>query len=123
MDDFGLTTEGGWAILNVIANLFIMVIFPMTLFLVKWINKLRSEIQEEIRAAHQRIGQVEKSQLQFQTVVAERYMSRDTAHTIMNQQKTILETKLEGQGKQLDRIERWLTRVDGDNRGLQGHKQ
>jgi hypothetical protein len=90
--------------LNIVANLVVIVILPLVIFLVKHIYGIRKEV-------HDRIDRVEQDHRQFREDVAKRYLSENAVLRIVDSNRELFDTKLTAIADGVGRLERWIGRV------------
>jgi hypothetical protein len=90
--------------LNIAANIVVLVILPLVIFLVKHMAAIRKE-------AHERIDGLRNDHQQFREHVARHYLSEHSAVRLIDGNREIMHTKIDDVAKSVDRLERGLNKV------------
>lgn len=90
--------------LNIAANVVVLVILPLVIFLVKHMAAIRRE-------AHERIDGLQNDHQQFREHVARHYVSERSAVRMIDGNREIMHTKIDDMAKSIDRLERGLNKV------------
>lgn len=101
--------------LNVAANVVVIVILPLVIFLVKHMSGIRKEV-------HDRITAVEREHQSFREYVAKEFLSEVSAMRLIDGNREVLETRLTSMTESLARIERWLGKVSDREMDRRSHE-
>lgn len=90
--------------LNIAANIVVLVILPLVIFLVKHMAAIRKE-------AHERIDGLRNDHQAFREHVARTYVSEQSAVRMIDGNREVMNTKIDDLVKSVDRLERGLSKV------------
>lgn len=90
--------------LNIAANVVVLVILPLVIFLVKHMAAIRKE-------AHERIDGLQSEHQAFREYVAQTYVSERSAMRLIDGNREVMYTKIDDMAKSIDRLERGLNKV------------